>query len=165
MAQNDATIYDAAARAPLYRQGNEWMITMSGYNDEGDFVFRMIRVPLSTTTSMLGELALETLKGYRYYGAEESVRLIEAFNEAVSVEEFESDGDEAAAGVFRDGKVLRVVARWKNDEVYKAKLPLDATADAIGAAFLEGYAELDKKYPKLRDAERATALKRARRSK
>lgn len=165
MAQSDATIYDANARASVFRQGDEWMITMSAYNDNGDFVYRMIRLPLSTTPEKLGELAIDTLKGYRHFGAEESDRLIEAFNEAISVEEFESDGDESVAGVFRDGKVLRVAARWKNDEVYKAKLPLDATADMIGAAFLEGYARLDKKYPKLRDAERAAVLERAGRRK
>jgi hypothetical protein len=165
MAQSDATIYDVAARAPLYRMVDQWVITVSGYNNDGDFVYRIVRLPLNTTPTKLGELAIETLKGYRRFDENESQRLIDAFNETTSPEEFENLGVTADAGIYREGKVLHVEAGWKKDVVYKSKLPLSASPASIGAALLEGYSKLDQKYPGLRDAERAVVAKRKRRRK
>jgi hypothetical protein len=164
------SIYPKKGRARIYRHPDRYEFDVNGTGPAPDFVYKILRAPLDSDAAALGQLAVQSIVGYRKLTDEQWSEHQKVLNRLLpdDEEELVEQGKLPTVSVWPEEKATEVTARLDLKLVEKFMIPLNASANEIGAAILRAFAAIDSqianssRVPDKRKAESARGLSKAR---
>lgn len=138
------SIYPQNGRALIYRLADRYEFQVSGTGLFPDFIYKVVHAPLDSNALALGQLAVQSVMGYRKISEEEFQKYQKELNrQHPDEEQLVEQGKLPNVCVWPEEKATEVSAQVNLEMVEKFMIPLDASAQEIGRAILKGFAAID----------------------